>query len=241
MPSKPATAAQLAKKAKIDNIWQQLQTKPTSGTDGKPKSASASLASLCRTQDSKRSGQDTLWMKQLGITNKKATKSRAAAALKAAAPAASETANDSKALAAAALTAAKEAASISGQRDYNKVSVTETRRFAGKDIQVVTQVEKGSKEAQKAAEAAKAGSSGLDAVLAEMEKKKKVNVLDKSKMDWQDLKKTDATMEEELETYKKSGDKYLDKQEFLKRAELREYELERDKRLATDIRTRGRS
>lgn len=29
-------------------------------------------------------------------------------------------------------------------------------------------------------------------------------------------------------------------QEFLKRAELREYELERDKRLASDVRLRGR-
>ena len=29
-------------------------------------------------------------------------------------------------------------------------------------------------------------------------------------------------------------------QEFLKRAELREYEIERDKRLASDVRLRGR-
>jgi hypothetical protein len=29
-------------------------------------------------------------------------------------------------------------------------------------------------------------------------------------------------------------------QDFLKRAELREYELERDKRLASDVRLRGR-
>ena len=48
-------------------------------------------------------------------------------------------------------------------------------------------------------------------------------------------------MVQELEDYKKSGDKYLDKVDFLKRAELREYEIERDKRLSSDIRTRGRS
>ena len=47
-------------------------------------------------------------------------------------------------------------------------------------------------------------------------------------------------VEEELEAYKKSGGKYLDKVDFLKRAELREYELERDKRLAGDARSRGR-
>lgn len=47
-------------------------------------------------------------------------------------------------------------------------------------------------------------------------------------------------VEEELEKYKKSGDKYLDKVDFLKRTELKEYEKERDARLGGDIRSRGR-
>ena len=46
--------------------------------------------------------------------------------------------------------------------------------------------------------------------------------------------------EAELEEYKKSGDKYLDRVDFLKRAELREYEKERDARLGADVRNRGR-
>lgn len=47
-------------------------------------------------------------------------------------------------------------------------------------------------------------------------------------------------IEEELEDYKKSGDKYLEKVDFLKRAELREYEKERDQRLGSNMRNRGR-
>ena len=47
-------------------------------------------------------------------------------------------------------------------------------------------------------------------------------------------------VEDELETYKKGTDKYLDKVDFLKRAELREYEKERDARLGADVRSRGR-
>ena len=47
-------------------------------------------------------------------------------------------------------------------------------------------------------------------------------------------------IEEELEDYKKSGDKYLGKVDFLKRAELREYENERDQRLGSNMRNRGR-
>lgn len=138
-------------------------------------------------------------------------------------------------------------------------------------------------------------------------------MLDKSKADWQQMKATDAQLEEELEAHKKSGGQYLDKVrpraagqarwgvrcaaavaacvaaaaprrtrclvraclraaapaqhsgrspvppwtptharahtaartvrpqvDFLKRAELREYEKERDQRLAADVRNRGR-
>ena len=66
-----------------------------------------------------------------------------------------------------------------------------------------------------------------------------MNVLDKSRADWGELKK-DSAVEAELEVYKKSGDKYLDRVDFLKRAELREYEKERDARLGADVRNRGR-
>lgn len=80
---------------------------------------------------------------------------------------------------------------------------------------------------------------GLDSVLLQMEKAKKLNVLDKSKMDWKEVKEGDAAMEEDLEKHKK-GKTYLEQQDFLKRAELREYEIERDARLAGDVRSRGR-
>ena len=38
-----------------------------------------------------------------------------------------------------------------------------------------------------------------------------MNVLDKSKADWQQMKAGDATLEEELEAHRRSGGKYLDK------------------------------
>lgn len=67
-----------------------------------------------------------------------------------------------------------------------------------------------------------------------------VNVLDKSRSDWKDLKKGNQGLEEELETHKKSNDQYLDKVNFLHRASVKEHEKERDERLASDVRTRGR-
>lgn len=51
---------------------------------------------------------------------------------------------------------------------------------------------------------------------------------------------TNTEVDEELEEHKRSGGQYLDKVGFLQRAELREYEKERDQRLAADMRGRGR-
>ncbi|WIA40691.1 hypothetical protein OEZ86_004387 [Tetradesmus obliquus] len=147
-----------------------------------------------------------------------------------------------RAAAAAALAAAKEGALGGVVSGYNKVTLKETRRFAGKDIEVELQVDRDSKEAQRAAEKQKAAAAagGLDAFLQQIESKKKVTVLDKTKMDWQGAKAADAGLQEELEAHRRSDKQYLERQDFLKRAELREYELERDKRLASDVRLRGR-
>ena len=126
------------------------------------------------------------------------------------------------------------------------VTVTETRKFAGKTVTLQREVDANSKEAAQAAAAAASGGGGgkrkggLDAVLESLAQAKKVTVLDKSRLDWKDFKKADDTVEEELEAHKRSGTTYLEKQAFLGRAEVAEYEKERDQRLASDVRNRGR-
>ena len=126
------------------------------------------------------------------------------------------------------------------ERTDGVMTVKETRNFAGKEMEVTKTYAEGSKEAKQAAKRdAAAKSGGLDGILLQMEKTRKLNVLDKSKMDWKDVKEGDAEMEEDLEKHKR-GKTYLEEQDFLKRAELREYELERDARLNADVRTRGR-
>jgi hypothetical protein len=72
---------------------------------------------------------------------------------------------DKKAVAAAALAAAKGAASATAAQQYGKVVVTETRRFAGKDITVKKEVAADSKEALQAGAGgpAAAGATALDA------------------------------------------------------------------------------
>lgn len=70
---------------------------------------------------------------------------------------------------------------------------------------------------------------------------KKANTIDKSADDWKGYKSQNSEVKDELNEYNKSSDKYLEKQAFLKKAELTEYEKSRDQRLASDIRTRGRT
>ncbi|KDD72940.1 hypothetical protein H632_c2710p0 [Helicosporidium sp. ATCC 50920] len=67
-----------------------------------------------------------------------------------------------------------------------------------------------------------------------------ITIMDKSRADWGELKQADEELEDELEKHKRSGGQYLDKQDFLKAAELRQYEQDRDRRLRGDVRTRGR-
>ena len=247
-------------KAATDALWAKLNGGGCAGAKGKAKGAEAGsgssdasakgraaldiLSKLNRTSagkvvkpgakgaDASRAADDKNWQRLLGVGS-----GGKSGAPKAKAP-----------LTEAQLEAARAAISAAGGvirtkaavRTEGVVSVKETRNFAGKEMEVVKTYAEGSREAKQAAKrdaAAKGG--GLDSVLLQMEKARKLNVLDKSKMDWKEVKEGDAEMEEDLERHKK-GKTYLEEQDFLKRAELREYEIERDARLAGDVRTRGR-
>lgn len=94
-------------------------------------------------------------------------------------------------------------------------------------------VDPNSREAvEKAKSAAGAQPSALDTILDQIKKKQKLSVLDKTKKDWGDYKDERKGLEEELDAYKKSSNQYLDKVSFLQRTDLREFERERDARLA---------
>lgn len=110
--------------------------------------------------------------------------------------------------------------------------ITEVRDFAGEEVEVKKFVDANSKEASEKAKATGAVPSAVDAVLEQIKKKPKLSVLDKTKKDWGEFKEENKGLEGELETYKKSGNQYLDKVSFLQRADYREFERERDARLA---------
>ena len=113
--------------------------------------------------------------------------------------------------------------------------ITEGRDLAGHEIEATTLVDSDSKEAMERAKAPPL--SAVDAVLEQIKKKQKLSVLDKTKKDWGEFKE-EKRLEEELDAYKKSSNQYLDKVSFLQRADYREFERERDARLALQSRKR---
>lgn len=116
--------------------------------------------------------------------------------------------------------------------------ITEIRDFAGENIEVKKLVDADSKEAAEKAAAAAGPPSGLDAVLEQIKKKPKLSVLDKTKKDWGEFKDENRGLEEELDAYKKSSNQYLEKVSFLQRTDVREFERERDARLALQAKRR---
>ncbi|XP_037731309.1 craniofacial development protein 1 isoform X2 [Drosophila subpulchrella] len=69
----------------------------------------------------------------------------------------------------------------------------------------------------------------IGSLINKSEKKKKLSLLEKSQMDWKNFKKYEG-IDEQLRTYNKGKDGYLDRQEFLERTDLRQFEIERNLR-----------
>ncbi|ESO01708.1 hypothetical protein HELRODRAFT_192237 [Helobdella robusta] len=75
-------------------------------------------------------------------------------------------------------------------------------------------------------------SGGLNSLLENFQKKPKMSVLDKSKLDWIGFRK-DEGIEEELQQHNRGKNGYLERMAFLQRTDLRQYELERNLRMSS--------
>lgn len=72
---------------------------------------------------------------------------------------------------------------------------------------------------------------GIGSVLGQLTKKNKISVLDKSKLDWNTFKSSEG-IDEELQTFNKGRDGYLERQDFLDRTDVRQFEIEKSIRLS---------
>uniref|UniRef100_A0A224XHZ1 Craniofacial development protein 1 n=1 Tax=Panstrongylus lignarius TaxID=156445 RepID=A0A224XHZ1_9HEMI len=73
------------------------------------------------------------------------------------------------------------------------------------------------------------GRGGISSILGQIGKKQKLSTLEKSKLDWDSFKKGEG-IEEDIERHNKGKNGYLERQDFLERADLRQFELEKSLR-----------
>ncbi|PIN26040.1 hypothetical protein CDL12_01208 [Handroanthus impetiginosus] len=223
-PTSQAQPDETERKARVDAVWQQMNKGGSAKT----------LKSILQNQSSttKRSPRkpvqksSTGWMTYLGLGTKKTPSTGQGVLENRSIISQNGASEDAKKLAAAAALSAVKEAAASGAMGRGKVEITEVRDFAGEDIEVKKLI-----DAEKGKVAAGA-TSAVDAVLEQIKKKPKLSVLDKTKKDWGEFKEENKGMEEELDAYKKSSNQYLDKVSFLQRTDYREFERERDARLA---------
>nr|CAB3230288.1 craniofacial development protein 1-like [Phallusia mammillata] len=125
------------------------------------------------------------------------------------------------------------------------VTITKVYDFAGEEVTVTKEVKRESKEAQnhlkQQSTSTKTQSNsmgllkkrpggGIGSVLGKLGKKPKLSTLEKSKLDW-DCYKTEEGIGDELESYKKGKEGYLEKVQFLERTDMRQFNREREMRL----------
>lgn len=145
----------------------------------------------------------------------------------------------------------KKLPSIEKTKVQEKVKITKIFEFAGEEVKVEKEVLLDSVEARLSLSMAdnsansaestspvsrgrgrggiRRGLSGISSVLGQIGKKAKISTLEKSKLDWDNFKKQE-NIEEELTTYNRGKDGYLERQDFLQRADLRQFEIEKELR-----------
>uniref|UniRef100_A0A8D8TPB1 Craniofacial development protein 1 n=1 Tax=Cacopsylla melanoneura TaxID=428564 RepID=A0A8D8TPB1_9HEMI len=109
-------------------------------------------------------------------------------------------------------------------------TVTEVCTFAGEKVTVEKQVPVSTPNSRGRGRGR--GGGGLTGILGSLGKQTKLSVLEKSKLDWNQFKQKEG-LEEELSKFNKGKDGYLEKQDFLQRADLRQFEQEKELRNAT--------
>ncbi|XP_034686379.1 craniofacial development protein 1 isoform X1 [Vitis riparia] len=226
--SSEAQPEESERKARVDAVWEQMNK----GVSVKVLKNNKPSSTVNRTSHKTSTG----WMTYLGLGPKKRGSLQQGVQQKESAITQNGTNDEAKRLAAAALSAVKDAAAAASGR--GKVEIVEVRDFAGEEIEVKKLVDAASKEASEKAKGPAGTTSAVDAILEQIKKKPKLSVLDKTKMDWGGFKEDNKGLEEELDAYKKSSNQYLDKVSFLQRADYREFERERDARLALHARRR---
>lgn len=141
-------------------------------------------------------------------------------------------------------------------KDGGKITVTKVFDFAGEAVSVTKEVDAGSKEGraelkkqegdvsetetctdipQTQSSGVKRPGGGLGGLLDKINKKPKMGTLEKSRLDWDTFKKKEG-IEDELALHNRGKQSFIERQNFLQRADLRQFEIEKNLRLSNSKR-----
>lgn len=140
-------------------------------------------------------------------------------------------------------TSSSTAAKITSVSPPNKKqTITEIFEFAGEKVNVTKQVPIESAAASVAQTKTtlpfllggsggikRSSSAGLSSVLDKIGKKNKISTLEKTKLDWNSFKQ-DQGIDEDLQTFNKGKSGFLERQDFLQRTDVRQFEIEKNLR-----------
>lgn len=110
-----------------------------------------------------------------------------------------------------------------------KRTVTEIFDYAGEVVKVTKEVEIVDTKTPGSSCKGKTGGSKLGEILNQIGKKNKISTIEKTKLDWNSFKRNEG-LEEEIQTFNKGKHGYLERQDFLERADLRQFEIEKSLR-----------
>eukprot|EP00088_Acartia_fossae_P028120 TRINITY_DN2890_c0_g1_i5.p1 TRINITY_DN2890_c0_g1~~TRINITY_DN2890_c0_g1_i5.p1 ORF type:complete len:351 (-),score=134.69 TRINITY_DN2890_c0_g1_i5:283-1335(-) len=123
----------------------------------------------------------------------------------------------------------------------DKVAITKVYDFAGEMVKVTKEVDADSKEAKKFQKEVESGTTeepssesatkrkaggGLASVVGNIGKKAKMGCLDKSKLDWNQFVQEEG-IKEDLASFNRGKDGFVERQMFLERADHRQFEIEK--------------
>lgn len=125
--------------------------------------------------------------------------------------------------------------SVAEIRKKEPVVVKEIFEYAGEQVvveKVVTEPPTGQTSKSGLPKGRSVAGGGLGSVLGALNKKNKISTLDKTKLDWDRFKKQEG-ISEDLSTFNRGKDGYLERQDFLQRTDVRQFDIEREIRQTT--------
>lgn len=119
----------------------------------------------------------------------------------------------------------------------NKIKLTKEYEFAGEKVKVEeevnrSEIDKLNKKNLSTNSIANPLKRGLNSLVANLGKKQKLSTLNKTKLDW-DMFKKDEGIEDDLKNHTKNKNSFVERQAFLQRTDLKQFELEKSVREKT--------